>query len=90
MEKPFFPDAFGGLASVPPPTGVEGRAMKNLKELYRFNCPHCLVPQTLTVLYADGQKQRFTVRCRMCHKVIDIRIELGPDGVSDFQATKSN
>ena len=53
-----------------------------------FACPYCAEEISVTLDYAGGARQAFTIDCEVCCQPIAVRFRIGADGISDFQAER--
>lgn len=64
--------------------------MPSAEDEYSFACPYCAAEISILIDYTAGRRQQFTYDCEVCCQPIAIRLEVGEDGVIDFNAEQES
>ena len=62
--------------------------MTNFEEDYSFECPFCMETNEIRLDLTGGEKQQFVYDCATCCHPILIKLEVGPEGITNFSAEK--
>ena len=61
-----------------------------VEDEYLFECPHCSAEISIAVDVTGGRRQAFTTDCGVCCQPIAVRLTVGSDGVTSFDAEKES
>ena len=64
--------------------------MTGLEEPQEFECPYCMVPNSLMLDRTGGKRQSFVTDCETCCQPITIEIVIEADGYVELSATPEN
>ena len=61
-----------------------------VEDEYSFACPHCSAEVSIAVDFTAGHRQAFTTDCEVCCRPIAVEFQVGPEGVSAFNAERES
>ncbi len=61
-----------------------------VEDEYTFACPYCSAEVSIAVDVTAGRRQSFATDCEVCCRPIAVRLAVGPDGVTAFNAERES